>query len=159
MRRPLALLSCAVILAVALAGCGGTTPPSPLAAIPKLLIDYQDNTTRIYLTSVSTDVRYDNLTVSIGDANATANATAANWTFHSGKSFALVAETNLTFFTINATADESHKHYWYNATVTIGDATPENPNDPAVWQAYIQDTQDGQTRTEALPYRHVLAEG
>ena len=111
--------------------------------------------------SVNADVRYGNLTFVLRNDKITLNSTfnATNLTFHSSKTYALVAETNLTYFTVNASADESQKHYYYNASVHIADATPGEPHDPLIWQAYIRDTHDGTARPEALPYRHVLAEG
>jgi len=159
--RSVAVFSAIALAAVALAGCSGPSPPSPVAAIPKLILDYQDNVTRIYLTSVNADVRYENLTVVLHNDNITLNSTwnATNLTFHAAKTFALVAETNLTFFIINASADESQKHYFYNTSIHIADATPDDPHDPLIYQAYIRDPPDGTTRPEGLPYRHVLAEG
>jgi hypothetical protein len=149
-----AALAALCLVAVSSAGCSGPSTSSPVAAIPKLIIDYQDNETRIYLTSVNADVRYGNLSVVLSNANLTANLT-----FNDTKAFALVTSTNLTFFTVNATADESAKHYFYNATVHIAPRPPDNPTDPVVYQAYIVDTADGTIRPEAIPYRHVLAEG
>lgn len=154
MRRPLAALGAVALASVLLAGCTGSTPPSPVAAIPKLLIDYEENTTRIYLTSINADVKYGNLSVSLANENLTANIT-----FNETRTFALVGGTNLTYFVLNATADEGTTHYFYNASVHIADRTPADPNDPLVYQAYIRETPDGPIRPEALPYRHVLAAG
>jgi hypothetical protein len=154
MKARLALLVAATVMASALAGCTTPTPPSPVAAIPKLIIDFPDNTTRIFLTSLSADFRYDNLSVVLSDANLTANLT-----FNDTMSYALAVSSNLTYFTVNATADADGERYYYNATIHIADRTPANPSDPPVWQAYIRDTPDGTARAEALPYRHVLAEG
>ncbi len=161
-----AALAALCLVAVAFAGCTNPSPPSPVAAIPKLIVDYQDNVTRIYLTSVNADVRYGNLSIVLRNDNLTTafqgNMTVMvpyHLTFNTTKSFALTASTNLTYFNLNASADESGKHYYYNATVHIALRPPDNPTDPVIYQAYIVDTTDGSIRPEAIPFRHVLAEG
>lgn len=157
-------LAALCLAAVAFAGCTNPSPPSPVAAIPKVIVDYQDNVTRLYLTSVNADVRYDNLSIVLTNQNLThsGNLTVLlsnNRTFNATKAFALVATMSLTYFVLNATADESAKHYYYNATVHIAPRPADNPGDPVVYQAYIVDTTDGTIRPEAIPFRHVLAEG
>jgi hypothetical protein len=147
-----AALAAAAIAAVVLAGCSGPSPPSPVAVLPKLLVDYQNNTTKLYLTSVNADVRYDNLTLRLSDAN---NST--DLVFHSSKSYALVAETNHTFFVINASVDEGETHYFYNATWHLALAPPPQPGSGPVYQIYIRETVNGPIQTEAVPYRHLLA--
>jgi hypothetical protein len=159
-----AALAALCLVAVALAGCTNPSPSSPVAAIPKLIVDYQDNVTRLYLTSVNADVRYGNLSIVLTNENLTHAGNSSmilsnNRTFNTTKAFALIAATNLSYFILNATADESGKHYFYNATVHIAPRPPDNPSDPVIYQAYIVDTTDGTIRPEALPFRHVLAEG
>jgi hypothetical protein len=145
-------LAAAALLAVVLAGCSGPAPPSPVASLPKLLVDFQNNTTKLYLTSVNADVRYDNLTLELSDSN-----NSSHFTFHSSKSYALVAETNLTFFVINATVDDGETHYFYNATWHLALAPPPQPVSGPVYQIYIRETANGPIQTEAVPYRHLLA--
>lgn len=152
MRRAIAVLVAVALAGAALAGCTTPTPPSPVAAIPKLTVDFQDNETRIYITSINADVRYGNISISLHNANLTENLT-----FNESKSFAIVASTNLTFFTMNTSADEGTTDYYYNTTLHIGQKPATSPTDPVVWQIYIRDTPDGPIRTEALPFRHTLA--
>jgi hypothetical protein len=142
------------VAAAVIAGCTTPAPPSPIASIPKVIVDFQDNETRIYLTSVNADVRYANVSISLGNENLTANLS-----FNDTKSFALLARTNLTYFTLNATADDGSTHYFYNASVHIAERTPTDPDDAPVYQAYIREPADAMARPEALPFRHVLAAG
>lgn len=147
-----AALAAVALLAVVAAGCSGPPQPSPVAALPKLLVDYQNNTTKLYLTSVNADVRYENLTVELSDANNSSHAV-----FRASKSYALVGETNLTFFVINATVDEGETHYYYNATWHIAMGPPPQPMTGPAYQIYIRETANGPIQTEAVPYRHLLA--
>jgi hypothetical protein len=148
------LIAASVALAaVFAAGCTGPAPPSPVQAIPKILVDYQDNTTKLLLTSVNADVRYNNVTILLSNAN---NSTML--TFHDTDAFALIAQTNLTFFVINASADEGQTHYAYNSTWHIALAAGSQVGPDAVYQIYIRETADGPIQTESMPYRHLLAE-
>ena len=141
----------AAVTAVVLAGCSGPAPPSPVQAIPKLVVDYQDNTTKLFLTSVNADVRYENVTIVLTNAN---NSTLL--TYHDTSAYALIAHTDLTFFVVNATADSGTTHYGYNATWHIALGAQTGP--PPVYQIYIRETADGPIQTESMPYRHLLAE-
>ncbi len=156
MKREAALIALVVFGGVALAGCGTTTPPSPVAVIPKLIVDFQDNETLLYLTSLNADVRYANLSIVLSSENLTSNLT-----FNATKSFALVGDTNtnLSFFTVNASADDGRTFFFYNATMHIAPRTPAVPGQPPVYQIYIRDTPDGPIQTDVIPYRHVLGEG
>lgn len=154
MRATAALMGLSV-LAAALAGCTGPPPSSPVAALPKIIIDHRANETRLYLTSVNADVRYGNLSVSLNNTNLT----QGNLTFRAAESFTLNASTNLLFFTVNATADEGGVHYFYNASVHIAPRDTPQQSDPPLYQAFIRDTPDGPIKPEALPSFHILAEG
>lgn len=153
-RARLAWLAAAVAASVAIGGCTTQPPPSPVASIPKLIVDFEDNVTSIYVTSVNADVRYGNITVVVLNDNLT-----SNMTFHEAKSYALVAHTNLTFFTINASADETSRFYYYNATLHIAPRVPADPAALPSYQIYIRETANGPIQTDAIPYRHVLSEG
>src|SRR5574342_689314 len=150
----LPLLAALAALSAAVAGCTGPAPPSPIAAIPKMLVDVADNVTTVTLTSVNVDVRYGNITVTLTNDNLTAPLV-----FHERKAYALVAHTNLTFFTINASADETTNVYFYNATWHIAPSPTPDATGAPVYQIYIRETADGPIQTDRLPYRHVLAEG
>src|SRR6266545_1482711 len=115
MGRALRLATLVVLAAVTLAGCTVEPPPSPIASIPRLLVDYTNNTTVLYLSSsIGADVRYGNLTIVLHNDNVSQNAT-----FHAQDHFALIANSSLTFFTVRASADESNTFYYYNATMHI----------------------------------------
>ena len=154
MRGRIALLASLAAASALVAGCSGPAPSSPVAAIPKLVVDVADNVTTITITSVNADVRYGNITVTLRNENLTGPLV-----FREVKGYALVAHTNLTFFTINATADETTKVYYYNATWNIVEAAPSGPSGERAYQIYIRETADGSIQTESVPYRHVLAEG
>jgi hypothetical protein len=145
----------ALLSAVLLSGCIGEPPSSPVASIPRLLVDYTNNTTVLYLTSsLGADVRYGNLTMVLHNANLTGNLR-----FHETTAFALVARTNLSFFVINASADESGTFYYYNATLNIVEQPGGAASDPPDWQIFIRETADGTIQQASIPYRHILQEG
>jgi hypothetical protein len=153
MRRA-AIAAAVLVLSTALAGCSGPSTPSPVAAIPKLTVDFEDNVTSIYITSVNADVRYTAITVVLGNENLTSPVV-----LQENKSFALVGHTALTFFHLNATADEDGTHYFYNATFHIAPKSPPDPGPTVTYQIYIRETADGSIQTESIPFRHVLQEG
>lgn len=154
MRAPLALLAALAAASTLVAGCTGPAPSSPVASIPKLVVDVANNVTTVTVTSVSADVRYLNITVTLSNDNL-----SAPLVFREVKAYALVAHTDLTFFTINATADEAAKIYYYNATWNIVQVGSPNPSGERASQIYIRETVNGPIQTESVPYRHVLAEG
>ncbi len=154
MRAGLAVLAVLAAASSVVAGCTGPAPPSPVASIPKLVVDRADNVTTVTITSVNADVRYLNITVTLHNANLSAPVA-----FREVKAYALVAHTNLTFFTINATADEAAKVYYYNGTWNIVQAAPPIPPAEPAYQIYIRATVNGPIQTEPVPYRQILAEG
>lgn len=149
---PLAAL--VVVLASVVAGCSGPSTPSPVAAIPKLTVDFEDNVTSVYVTSVNADVRYAEIGVVLTNANFTLPVV-----FEENKSYALVGHTNLTFFVLNATADEGGSRYFYNATFHIARVPGTDPALPPAYQMYIRETANGPIQVESVPFRHVLQEG
>lgn len=150
----LALLAALAAASALVAGCSGPAPSSPVASIPKLVVDFSENVTTVTVTAVNADVRYGNITVTLSNANVSSPIV-----FHEVRAYALVAHTNLTFFTINATADETTKVYYYNSTWNIVEAATSDPSGAPAYQIYIRETADGPIQTESVPYRHVLAEG
>lgn len=154
MRRRIVAFALLAALAVAGAGCTTPPPPSPVASIPKLTVDHEDNVTSLFITSVNADVRYGNITIVLTNGNLTQNLS-----FHEVKSYALVAHTDLTFFAINASADASGTSYFYNATMHIAPRLPAEPAAPPSYQIYIRELENGPIQTDSIPYRHVLAEG
>jgi hypothetical protein len=154
MRARLALLAALAAASSLVAGCSGPAPSSPVASIPKLVVDRADNLTTVTITSVNADVRYLNITVTLTNANLSAPIV-----FHEVKAYALVAHTNLSFFTINATADEAAKIYYYNGTWNIVDLPSSDPPTEPTYQIYIRLTANGPIQTERVPFRQILAEG
>lgn len=147
----LALVACAAVVG---AGCVTPPPPSPVASIPKILVDYTDNQTVLFITSINADVRYDNISISLANANLTSNIS-----FKARENYALIGNTSLTYFTVNATADESGTFYFYNATAHITQKAPAAPGGEPQYQIFIQETANGPIQQLALPFRHVLEEG
>jgi hypothetical protein len=143
-----------MVLAVALAGCTNEPPPSPLASIPKLLVDFVDNQTLLYITSISADVRYDNLSLRLSNANLSAPER-----FNETRGYALIARTNLTYFALNATADRAGSFYFYNATAHIAQKPRTDPAVDPPYQIFIQESANGPIQQLALPFHHVLEEG
>jgi len=148
---PLAL---AVCIAILFAGCVNPPPPSPLASIPKLLVDYVDNHTVLFITSINADVRYDNISISLFNANLTSNIS-----YRTTENYALLGNTTLTYFTLNATADESGTFHYYNATAHIAQKAPAPVGGDPQYQIFIQETANGPIQQLAMPFRHVLEEG
>jgi len=148
---PVALAVCAAIL---FAGCVNPPPPSPLASIPKILVDYIDNHTVLFITSINADVRYDNISISLANANLSSNIS-----YKAIDNYALIGNTSLTYFTLNATADESGTFYYYNATAHIAQKAPAAPGGKPQYQIFIQEAANGPIQQLALPFRHVLEEG
>jgi len=146
-----AVAACAALV---VAGCTGTPPESPVQALPKMLVDFVNNTSSIYITSINADWRYANLSVVLHNANL-----SGPLTFEENNSYALVARTNLTYFVINASADDGSKFYYYNTTMNIVEVPRTSPTARATWQIYIQDTPNGPTQQQALPFKHLLEEG
>ena len=155
MVRAQRLITLVVLAAVALAGCTVEPPPSPIAAIPRLLVDFTNNTTVLYLSSsIGADVRYGNLTIVLHNDNVTENAT-----FHAENRFVLVANSSLTFFTVRASADESNTFYYYNATMNIVKRAGPPSSQASEYQIFIRETTDGPIQQAAVPYKHILEEG
>jgi len=154
MRKRCAVAFSAVLLSVVFAGCL-QPPASPVASIPRLLVDYTNNTTVLYLSSsIGADVRYGNLTIVLHNDNLTQDTT-----FHTAHAFGLIARTNLTFFSIRASADEADSFYYYNATMQIVPAQGAPSGQPPQYQIFIRETADGPIQQAAIPYKHILAEG
>jgi hypothetical protein len=147
-------LAIAVCIAILFAGCVSPPPPSRLASIPKLLVDYVDNHTVLFITSINADVRYDNISISLSNANLTSNLS-----FRTAENYALLGNTTLTYFTLNATADESGTFYYYNATAHITQKAPAPVGGDPQYQIFIQETANGPIQQLAMPFRHVLEEG
>jgi len=149
------LVTFAVVAAVALAGCTVTPPPSPLAAIPRLLVDFTNNSTVFYLSSsIGADVRYGNLTIVLHNDNVSRDAT-----FQAQNRYGLIANSSLTFFTVRASADESETYYYYNATMNIVQRPGTPASQPPEYQIFIRETTDGPIQQAAIPYKHILEEG
>lgn len=146
-----AVAACAALV---VAGCTGTPPESPVQALPKMLVDFVNNTSSIYITSINADWRYANLSVVLHNDNL-----SAPLVFEEQDSYALIVHTALTYFVMNATADDGSKFYFYNATMHIVEVPRTNPSARATWQIYIQDTPNGPTQQQALPFKHILEEG
>jgi len=155
MRGVRPLMTFVVIAAVTLAGCTVNPPPSPLAAIPRLLVDFANNSTVLYLSSsIGADVRYGNLTIVLHNDNVSEDAA-----FHALNRYGLIANSSLTFFTLRASADESDTYYYYNATMNIA-KRPGTPSGQAPeYQIFIRETTDGPIQQAAIPYKHILEEG
>lgn len=148
------LIAVATVAAVLSAGCTGTPPGSPVSAIPKVIIDYYNNTTSITLASLNADVRYDNLSLVLSNENLTAPLTF-------GRSFgwALVAETNLTYFVLNASADDGDSFYYYNGSAHIVQRPGNGGTNPPQWQVFIRDTPVSNVQTQSIPYTRLLEQG
>jgi len=155
-RRPraLALVAVATAAAVLAAGCLGDPPGSPVQTIPKVIVDFFDNTTKVTLTSLNADVRYDNLSLVMSNENLTA---PLNFTDTFG--WALVAETDLTFFELNASADDGARFYYYNATVHIVEREDNGGGERPQWEIFIRDTPLGSVQTQSVPFTRLLEEG
>lgn len=140
--------------AVLTAGCTGEPPGSPVQNIPKVIVDYFNNTTTITLTSLNADVRYHNMSITLTNENL-----SAPLVFQDRFVWALPVKTNLTYFLMNASADDGDSFYYYNATMHIV-ARPDTPaGDPPQWQIFIRDTPLGSVQTQSVPFTRLLEEG
>lgn len=153
MRRLAQIGVLASVLALLAAGCTTPPPPSPVTSIPKLLVDYVDNETRLYVSSSNADLRYDNITVALHNDNVSLDDV-----YHINRSYFLLARTNLTYFEVNASADTDGRFYFYNATMHVVEGTPTPSGEP-VWQMFIRESPNAQPRRESLPFQQVLSEG
>ena len=72
MRARLPFLAALAAASALLAGCSGPAPSSPVASIPKLVVDFSENVTTVTVTAVNADVRYGNITVTLRNANLSA---------------------------------------------------------------------------------------
>lgn len=152
--RLLALVAVATAGAVLTAGCTGEPSTSPIQNIPKVIVDFFNNNTTLTLTSLNADVRYHNLSIALSNDNLTEPLV-----FEEHFGWALTARTNLTYFVMNASADDGHTFYFYNASVHI----VERPGTPAgedpEWQIFIRDTPLGSVQTQSVPFTRLLEEG
>jgi hypothetical protein len=152
--RIVALLAAVTAGAVLTAGCTGDPLDSPVQTIPKVIVDFFNNTTTLTLTSLNADVRYQNLSLVLTNENLTEPLVFAD---HQG--WALAAKTELTYFGLNASADDGDSFYYYNATMHIVERGSSAGGGEPAWQIFIRDTPLGSVQTQSVPFTRLLEEG
>jgi hypothetical protein len=152
--RRLALAALTAVATVLVAGCTGDPTGSPVQTIPKVIVDYFNNTTTITLTSLNADVRYANISLRLENENL-----SAPLAFSDDHAYALTAKTNLTYFLLNASADEGRSFYYYNASMHIVERAGTAGTDHPQWQIFIRDTPLGNIQTQTIPFTRLLEEG
>lgn len=118
-------------------------PRNPIGAIPKVILDYVDDSTLVTIVSVG-EQRYDaiHINYSVDDEDFFVNATNR-----------YTLDTNISgqLFTLNITVITEEDHYMYNCTVRVVMEPPDN-----VYLWIVEEDEDEAVR-HRIPYT-VLAE-
>lgn len=129
------------ILIIALAPISGCVePPSnPLRDVPQLIVDYLNNTLKLYVVPLSGYLVYDNISLRIND------------TWYNESYFYVFSLTiNLTYFEMNLSVAKDNRYFNYNATMELKIEEGKSPYLSVMKEDYIY------PKTYDFPYKTAL---
>jgi hypothetical protein len=120
MRLPEVLILSIMMVSVGIMGCVRPDPDfnSPVGTIPKITVDYVDDTTKVYVRALD-DHRYSMISIRVFDGNMTYSSTSDNNTYMEQ------VETQKKDFTLNITVYDKKKYYAWEGNFTV-----HPPTDP-----------------------------
>ena len=106
-----------VLILIYFSGCI-TLPPdyqSPLISIPELIIDYDDNETKLWVKGSVYNYKYNEINITIVDLYYDKRITVSE-----KNTYCTSSKTNFTNFDINITVITKENYYTYNCSVKVG---------------------------------------